>query len=95
MAAETADLERSIREGDEYIVVGIIMPVKQRYADAIRAASPMQAEDLARANIKGEVHNGQHGDLWVAGVLEVVDGSARMADDYACFVDPDEVRTDT
>ena len=93
--SEPVDLEalkRDILEGTEYLVVGIVMPPKQRYAEWERADSPRQAEDLARAAIKSQVANGQHGELWVAGVIELTDKGMHVADTYAAFVDPDEER---
>lgn len=90
---DLAALRRDIVEGTEYLVVGLIMPVKQRYAEYERAENARQAEDLARSAVAGEAVNGQRGELWVAGVVEVVDGRLSMADSYACFVDPDEERS--
>lgn len=92
--ADTAALRQAIVEGTEYLVVGIYMPSKQRYADFHRADGPRQAEDLAVAAVRSEVVNGHHEELWVAGVVEHDDTRMKMADSYACFVDPDEVRND-
>lgn len=83
------ELRAEILEGEEFLVVGIILPVKQRFAEFYRAASARQAEDLAGADVRGQVVNGTHGELWVAGVVTHENGKMKMADDYACFVDPD------
>lgn len=86
------ELRQAIIEGgDEFLVVGIIMPTKERWATIFRAQSARQAEDLAQAQVGGQVVNGITAQLWVAGVAWLdAEGHLAMADDYAHFVDPDE-----
>ena len=85
------ELKASILEGDEFLVVGVVMPSQERWATLYRAESARQAEDLARAAIRVQARESkQEGELWVAGVVWLdPEGHLAVADTYATFVNPD------
>ncbi len=64
---------------------GEVWRAAERYGDLVAATSPGAAEDVARSRVADK-----GGELWVCTVLA---GTARAADTYATFADPD-VRPD-